>query len=209
MKSSIIQAAVIIRAAVIRRAGVILALLLAASCLQGEASGSQISGSPAERDFVSGGKVEMTLESGAYDIRPSSDNRIHVRWNEASNKGVAVKLTTNGKSAELRVENTPNNFHATIEVPAATNLRIRLTAGDMTVGDIKGDKDIEMNAGDLRVSVGNANDWGEVDASVTAGDLNATPFQASTGGLFRSLNWKGPGKYRLHIHVMAGDVNLR
>jgi hypothetical protein len=198
MKSSLIQAAVI------RRAVVLLALLPAASCMQGQSSGS-----PAEKDFISGGKVEMTLESGAYDIRPSSDNRIHVRWNEASNKGVVVKLTTNGKSADLRVENTPNNFHATVEVPAATDLRIRLTAGDMTVGEIKGDKDIEMNAGDLRVSVGNANDWGEVDASVTAGDLNATPFRASTGGLFRSLNWKGPGKYKLHIHVMAGDVNLR
>jgi hypothetical protein len=24
--------------------------------------------------------------------------------------------------------------------------------------------------------------------------------------LFRSLNWKGPGKYRLHVHLMAGDV---
>ena len=191
------------------RSAAILVLFLAALCLQGQASGSQTSGSPTEKDFVSGGKVEMTLESGAYDVRPSSDNRIYVRWNEASNKGVVVKLTTNGKSADLRVENTPNNFHATIEVPATTDLRIRLTAGDMTVGEIKGDKDIEMNAGDLRVSVGNANDWGEVDASVTAGDLNATPFRASTGGLFRSLNWKGPGKYKLHVHVMAGDVNLR
>src|ERR1700727_741740 len=101
MKSSIIQTAVI------RRAAVILALLLAASCLQGQASGSQNSGSPAEKDFVSGGKVEMTLESGAYDIRPSSDNRIHVRWNEASNKGVAVKLATNGKSGDLRAGKTP------------------------------------------------------------------------------------------------------
>ena len=194
----------IIRAAVIRKAAVILALFQAAICMQGQASGS-----PAEKDFVSGGKVEMTLESGGYDIRPSSDNRIHVRWNEASNKGVAVKLTANGKFAELRVENTPNNFHASIEVPAATNLRIRMTAGDLTMGEIKGDKDIEMNAGNLQVSVGNANDWGQVDASVTAGNVDAAPFQAAKGGLFRSLDWKGPGKYRLHVHVMAGNVTLR
>ncbi len=72
MKSSIIQVAVI------RRAAVILALFQAAICMQGQASGS-----PVEKDFVLGGKVEMTLESGEYDIRPSSDNRIHVRWNEA------------------------------------------------------------------------------------------------------------------------------
>jgi hypothetical protein len=195
MKSAFIQTAV--------RAAIFVAVFQVAGGLQG-----QTVGSPVEKDFVSGGKVEMTLESGDYEVSPSSDNRIHVRWNEA-NKGVAVKLTTNGKSADLRVENTPNNFHARIEVPAATDLRIRMTAGDLRVGEIKGDKDIEMNAGALRVAVGNANEWREVDASVTAGDVNAAPFQARTGGLFRSIRWKGPGKYRLYIHVMAGDVNLQ
>ena len=171
---------------------------------------AQTTGSPAEKDFVSGGRIKMTLESGDYKILASSDNRIHVRWNEASARGVQVKLTTNGNSADVRVENTPdNNFHATIEVPALADLRIRLTAGDMSVTGIKGDKDIEIRAGDLSISVGNSSDWGDVDASVTAGDINASPFQASKGGLFRSFHWRGPGKYRLHVHLMAGDVNLR
>ena len=176
----------------------------------GQALFAQSSGSPAEKDFVSGGKVEMTLESGDYNIRASSDNRIHVRWNEASAKGVRVKLTTNGKSADVRVENTPHdNFHATIEVPALADLRVRLTAGNLEMAGIKGDKDIELNAGNLNISVGNSSDWGDVDASVTAGDIHAPAFQAAKGGLFRSFNWKGPGKYRLHVHLMAGDLNLR
>jgi DUF4097 and DUF4098 domain-containing protein YvlB len=184
------------------------ALLVAVLSLAPVSLTSQTSGNPAEKDFVSGGRIGITLESGDYNIRASSDNRIHVRWNEASR--ARVKLTTNGKSADLRVENTPNNnFHATIEVPALSDLRIRLTAGDMSVAGIKGDKDIEANAGDLNISVGSSSDWGDVDASVTAGDIHAPAFQAAKGGLFRSLNWKGPGKYRLHVHVMAGDVNLR
>ena len=171
---------------------------------------AQTSGSPAEKEFVSGGKVEMTLESGDYKIRASADNRIHVRWNEASAKGVRVKLTTNGKSADVRVENTPHdNFHAIIEVPALADVRVRLTAGNVEMAGIKGDKDIEANAGNLNISVGSSSDWGEVDASVTAGDLNAPAFQEARGGLFRSFKWKGPGKYRLHAHLMAGDVNLR
>lgn len=169
---------------------------------------AQSSGSPAEQDFVSGGKIKITLESGDYDIRASADNRIHVRWNEATR--TRVKLTASGNSADLRVENTPhNNFHATIEVPALTDMRIRLTAGDMRVSGIKGDKDIGIRAGDLNLSVGSSSDWSDVDASVTAGDINAAPFGGSKGGLFRSFNWKGPGKYRLHVHLMAGDVNLR
>jgi hypothetical protein len=185
-------------------AAMFLAVLLAAPILLR----AQSSGSPAEKDFVSGGRVAMTLESGDYDIRASSDNRIHVRWNQATR--TRVKLTTNGNSADLRVENTPNNnFHATIEVPALTDLRIRLTAGDMRVSGIKGDKDIEINAGDLNLSVGSSSDWGDVNASVIAGDINATPFGGSKGGLFRSFHWQGPGKYRLHVHLMAGDVNLR
>lgn len=172
--------------------------------------GAQTTGSPAEKDFVSGGKVEITLESGDYNIRASSDNRIHVRWNEASAKGVRVKLTTNGKSADVRVENTPHdNFHATIEVPALTDVRVRLTAGNLDVSGIKGDKDIEANAGNLNISVGSSNDWSDVDASVTAGDVHAPAFKAATGGLFRSIKWKGPGRYRLHAHLIAGDINLR
>jgi hypothetical protein len=171
---------------------------------------AQSSGSPAEKDFVSGGKVEMTLESGDYEIRASADNRIHVRWNEASSKSVRVRITTNGKSADVRVENTPNNnFHATIEVPALTDVRVRLTAGNVEMAGIKGDKDIAANAGNLNIRVGSSSDWGDVDASVTAGDVNAPAFKEVRGGLFRSFKWKGPGKYRLHAHVMAGDINLR
>jgi hypothetical protein len=171
---------------------------------------AQSTGSPVEKDFVSGGRIEITLESGDYKIRASSDNRIHVRWNEASAKGVQVKLTTNGKSADVRVENTPHdNFHAIIEVPALADVRVRLTAGNLEMAGIKGDKDIELNAGNLDVSVGSSSDWGDVDASVTAGDVNAPAFKETRGGLFRSFKWKGPGKYRLHVHVMAGNVNLR
>jgi hypothetical protein len=184
------------------------ALLLAGILFMPMSVVAQSSGSPAEKDFVSGGKVKITLESGDYDIQASADNRIRVRWNEAIK--TRVKLTTNGNSADLRVENTPNNnFHATIEVPALTDLRVRLTAGDLRVAGIKGDKDIELRAGDLNLSVGSSSDWGDVNASVTAGDINAAPFGGSKGGLFRSFNWKGPGKYRLHVHLMAGDVNLR
>ena len=179
-------------------------LAVAPTCLS-----AQSTGSPAEKDFVSGGKIEMTLESGDYHLRASPDNRIRVHWNEASARGVRVKLTANGKSAELRVENTPhNNFHATIEVPVLTDVRVRLTAGNLEMSGIKGDKDIEANAGNLNISVGSSNDWGDVDASVTAGDLHAPAFQKASGGLFRSFKWKGPGKYRLHAHLTAGDINL-
>ena len=164
--------------------------------------------SPVDKDFAPNGKVEMTLESGNYEVQPSSDNKIHVRWNEAL-KSVRVKVDVNGKSADVRVENTPHdNFHATIVIPAETSMRIRMTAGNITVSGIKGDKDIELNAGNLKISVGDSKDWGKVDASVTAGNVVASPFAANKSGLFRSFDWNGPGRYRLHAHLMAGNIDL-
>lgn len=40
-----------------------------------------------------------------------------------------------------------NNLHIRIEVPWKTNLRIRMFAGEVKVEEIKGDKDIELYAG--------------------------------------------------------------
>ena len=186
------------------RVSVLLGSLLMPMCML-----SQTSGSPVVKDFVAGGKIKITLESGGYEVRASSDNHIRVRWNEASGKGVKVMATTDGKFAELRIEDTPHNFHATIEVPAEADLRIRMTAGALTVSGIRGDKDIESNAGDVSVDVGRSDDWSRVDASVTAGGLEAPAFAGNKGGLFRSLHWKGPGKYRLRVSLLAGSVSLR
>jgi hypothetical protein len=175
-------------------------ILPGAVCLQAQ--------SPAEKDFVSGGKVEMTLESGSYEVRLSSDNRIHVRWNEAI-KSVRVKVDVNGRSADIHVENTPHDhFDATIEVPAETSLHIRMTAGNMMVKGIKGDKNIELNAGNLKIWVGDSKDWANVDASVVAGNVDATAFATNKSGLFRTFDWTGPGRYRLHAHLMAGNIEL-
>ncbi len=69
--------------------------------------------------------------------------------------------------------------------------------------------DVEIHAGDMILGVGKADDYGHVDASVNAGDLDAQPFGVSKGGLFRSFDKHGGGKYRLHAHVGAGDLVLR
>ena len=61
----------------------------------------------------------------------------------------------------------------------------------------------------MTLGVGKADDYGHVDASVNAGDLDAEPFGVSKGGLFRSFDKHGSGKYRLHAHVGAGDLVLR
>jgi hypothetical protein len=107
----------------------------------------------------------------------------------------------------VRVEG-PRNFAATIEIPRNVNLNVRLTAGKLVIDRIEGDKDIESNAGELQINVGKADDYRSVHASVNAGEIDASAFRAQKGGLFRSFDSKGPGIYRLRVHVGAGQIRL-
>jgi len=82
-------------------------------------------------------------------------------------------------------------------------------AGEMNVNGISGDKDVELHAGQLTMELGKPEDYAHVDASVLSGDLEASAFDVSKGGLFRSFDRSGPGKYRVHAHVGAGQIELR
>ena len=163
---------------------------------------------PIEKPFVSGGRIEMHLDGGDYQVRPGDTNRIRVTL--SGNIGNAkVVLNTNGTHADLAVTDTPhNNFHAVIEVPATSDLRIQLTAGNLTTGAIRGNKDIESHAGNAEITVGDPKDYAKVDASVNAGNIDAGVFGSSTGGLFRSFKWSGPGKYLIHAHLGAGNLEF-
>jgi len=101
-----------------------------------------------------------------------------------------------------------NDFQVTVHLPKNCDLFLRVPAGDVTVEGIVGDKDIELHAGDLSIHVGNPNEYSQVDASVSAGDVSASPFGESHSGLFRSFRKSGSGRYKLHAHVGAGDLTL-
>src|SRR5260370_41467156 len=100
---------------------------------------------------------------------------------------------------DLRVFGGPkNNLEMTIEIPSSAMLLVRMPAGDLAIEGVSGDKDVELHFGDLTIAVGNAADYSHVDASVMSGDLQAPPFGESHGGLFRSFEKSGSGKYKLH-----------
>ncbi|HLJ90534.1 MAG TPA: hypothetical protein VKZ53_27240 [Candidatus Angelobacter sp.] len=164
-----------------------------------------------EKPFVSGGRIEVKLEGGDYEIRAADGNRIKVSF--GGNVGSAkAALNTNGSHADLAVTQTPNdNFHAVIEVPAASDLTIRLTAGNLKIDHIVGNKDIESHAGNVEVAVGDAAEYARAEGSVSAGNIEAPAFDASIskGGLFRSFKWSGQGKYSLRAHLGAGNLELR
>ena len=161
-----------------------------------------------EKPFVSGGKIDLQLSGGDYDIVPAADNRIRVTLKNGG--ATKVDISATGASASVKISNTPNNsFSATIEVPKVSNLTLHLTGGDLKIADIAGNKDIDAYAGDVTIAVGDPNQYASVDTAVKAGDLNARPFGGSKSGLLQSFTWSGKGKYTLRVRLGAGDLELK
>ncbi|MBV9885347.1 MAG: hypothetical protein JO119_02260 [Acidobacteria bacterium] len=169
---------------------------------------------PFEIDLPYDQKLTLDLRSGDYHVVGSTAQKIAVRTTgDRAEKGRDISLTFKHKNshAELKLTGGPTNNGPSIqiEVPKSSNLIVRLPFGDLSIDGVSGDKDVEMHAGDLNIEVGDPASYAHVDASVGAGDINAGPFGENKDGLFRSFEKSGPGHYRLHAHIGAGDLNLR
>jgi hypothetical protein len=168
---------------------------------------------PFQVDFASGRQLNIHLRSGDFRILGRDDNKISVRVDGKDlekAKEINVRFERLENSTELNIWGGPkNNVQITIEVPRSTGLFVRMPAGQLEVNDIVGDKDIQLHAGELTIGLGNPADYSRVDASVSTGGLEAEAYGESHGGLFRSFQKDGKGKYRLHAHVGAGDLTLR
>lgn len=165
-----------------------------------------------DRAFSHNGRIRMDLSAGDYRISGSPDNRIHLEWSVRDADQlpkVHARANVHDRDASIATDG-PNNqgFKVVIQVPRQADLYVRLTAGDLRIDGVEGNKDVELHAGDVRIDVVRAEDYQRVDASVWAGEIQAAPFQVNKGGLFRSFDWRGKGPYRLHAHLKAGDLRL-
>jgi hypothetical protein len=156
------------------------------------AQSSSRSSSSLERDFVANGKIRV-----AWTVRESE--RLSYEAARADVKGSEARIITDGPM---------NHFRVDIQVPQRADLYIRLTAGELRLDRVEGNKDVELHAGELRIDVNRADDYHTVDASIWAGEIHADPFNAHKEGLFRSFDWKGHGPYKLHAKAKAGEVWL-
>jgi putative adhesin len=161
--------------------------------------------------FRPDGLVQLRLSAGDWTVKAGAADKIvitlHGRAGEI--KRVRMDYDVKDATAKVTVSNTPeHDFRGEIELPARSDLMLRLTAGDLKVKGIEGNKDVEGHAGDVDIEIGDADDYGQVDLSVIAGDISAQPFEQSTGGLFRHLEHTGSGPYSLRVHLDAGDLRV-
>ena len=170
---------------------------------------------PVGAKFTSGGQIRMDICPSQLDVSGSDENQVRISYylddrDDDRDSDVKVGLRISGDHADVKVTRCPqNNFHVKLEVPRSSNLYVRMFAGQFNLLGITGDKDIELHAGQLTIDVGKPEDYFRVDASLLTGDLQASAFNVSKSGLFRSFEQGGPGKYRLHVHVGAGQITLR
>jgi hypothetical protein len=168
---------------------------------------------PFQADFRSGSQLTIHVRSGDVRVIGRDGDKVSVKVDTRDPekaKEIRVRFERSGNSAELNISGGPkNDTRITIEIPKSTGLFVRMPAGQLEIIDIKGDKDVELHAGELILGVGDAADYSQVDASVTTGGIAAPPFGEEHGGLFRSFHKSGNGKYKLHAHVGAGDLTMR
>jgi hypothetical protein len=186
------------------------------ACSQPEPTSSATTATPgsaprveADKPFAPGGTITLQLAAGSYDVRAAADG--HIRVTLSGNIGdTKVDVTTIEGRAEVVVKDTPhNNFHAVIDVPGTSELVTRLTAGEITLAAITGNKDIESGAGNVTIDIADPTQYAEVDASLKAGEINAAPFGGSKSGVLPHFTWSGQGKYKLRVSLGAGNLVMR
>ena len=162
-------------------------------------------------DVSAGQEIRMDLSAGEYKIVNGVEGKIRVTWSgdhRYDADKVHVRFRTKSGRAELETDDT-KDVRVVIQVPARSDLYIRLSAGELSVSGIEGNKDIGLTAGELRVDVGDPASYGRVRSSVRIGEINAGPFNMNKEGFFRGFDIDGKGPYSLRATVGVGEVTLR
>ena len=168
---------------------------------------------PFSVELASPSRLNLHVRSGEVHVIGVQEDRISVELsgrNADQARDMKVRFEKKGGEAEMRISGGPrDHITITVRIPSKTNLRARVPFGEVVVENISGNQDVELHAGDLTVEVVDRDAYSRVDASVFTGEVDADAFGETKGGLFRSFRHDGPGQYRLHAHVGAGQLTIR
>jgi hypothetical protein len=158
-------------------------------------------------------KLDVQLRFGDLRIISSDDARLSISYTTHSNhadfsRKVEARFLVTPTYAALKLT-APHSGSVDVElhVPARSNLHVRVSAGDVSIDPVEGSLDVETHAGDIRIKLPDHVDLGLVDASTHAGDVNA-PFGKPHGWIGSKLDFDGGGKFRIHAHTFAGDIDF-
>ena len=165
--------------------------------------------SPVEAKFSPGGRIRMDICSGGIDLVGIDEPVVRVSYHPPGGD-IRVQIKVSGGRADLRLSGCPsNNFRARVELPKSSELYVRMFAGQLTVDDVTGDKDMGLTFGQIIIDAGRPDNYARVTASVNSGAIDADAFEVHKGGLFRSFDRSGSGSLMLRAHIGAGQIVIR
>lgn len=187
------------------------AMCTALALFPAAATAQEATGQPeVVRTFAPGGVIYLDLSAGDYTVKGTDDGVIRVTWNtrDGNRSSGWADIQVQGTKATIRTRGPRNRFNVQIELPRRSDLDMTLSAGELDLRDVEGNKRLSMWAGEATMQLGDADLYKRVDATVRAGEISAPPLGRSTGGLFRSLHWDGKGKYTVSASLLAGEIKL-
>lgn len=172
-------------------------------------------GQPLDAALHSGAALTIDSRPAGIEIVATDQEKIHItcKADDTDNAShTRLQLSGTPTRAVLKITG-PHIEHGgpqiRIEVPRKVNLDLQMPAGQVTVNDIVGDKNIELKAGQITISSTHTWNYRKVDVSVSIGQVSAPVYGADKGGFFRELHKENPdGEYRLHAHVTTGQIEL-
>jgi hypothetical protein len=187
--------------------------LFAAAALGQAVPESKPQNTPFEAALASGSTLRLHLREGDFRVVGGASDKITVRVevkNIAEAGQMQFRMKRSNGGVDFTLSHVPKKeLQVTIEIPQSTNLFARMRGGDLQVSGVAGDKDIELTGGDLTIQVEKPEEYSQVDLSVRFGDVSGAQFGDPKGWIGNSVRSSGGGKYRLHAHVMAGNLTLR
>ncbi|MGA7522730.1 MAG: hypothetical protein WBW84_09610 [Acidobacteriaceae bacterium] len=193
-------------------AGMAAAVLACAAAGYGETTGS--CAQALEAPLHDRGTLAIRSRPAGITVVGTDKNTLHITCTSAQDPNeVHFHLSGDPGHERLTIDSDTeheNNLEIRIEVPHRTSLRLHMGAGEVTVNNLEGDKEIDLYAGQINIAAGDPGDYHSVHASVDIGEVNASAWGVDKGGFFRSFTrTTAGGEYRLYAHVLTGEIDLQ
>jgi hypothetical protein len=175
------------------------------------------------KSFPTHGALMMEVNLGEVRIVRSDDSKtlrltIEPRgegYDDVTMQSWVRRFDVAGDRAAIAVK-MPKQFHnntssprVTVYLPAHTDIKFEMGAGQLTVKGIQGNKDLHVDVGQLTVGIEDSAEYSEIHTSSKLGQANDHVSDEHSGGFFPGTNHaSAQGLYRLNATVDIGQVDV-
>jgi hypothetical protein len=171
-----------------------------------------------ERSFTGQGRLEFNMCSGELRIERGHGDRVKLRIETGSTP--SLKMRAYVKTLDVAPDHAtislefPHKSHAVVvlELPSSTSLnsQINLGAGKLVfdADGIKGDREINLGAGDAHLGMVGDRDYASFEANVGMGSFHDHRPGGGNSHFIISRQYQGNGQGTLQVNVGAGSMDI-